>query len=487
MSEANNNLQDKKVVGLLAQFEGPSSLLHACEHARDEGIQKMDSFTPFPIHGIERAMGVPRTILPFIVLAIGLSACAAGLGLQWFTNSTENWGPWSGYQFKISGKPYFSLPANIPVTFEIIVLSSAFAAFLGMFILNRLPRLAHPLHRIPRFRRATNDGFFLVVEAADPKFDLEQTRNKLVEWGATETEVVEQDLTDHQLPAFVKTAGVLLVVLMMIPPVLIFRARAMTARQTRLHVVPDMDFQIKYKPQSMGPVVNNEGPPIYFFPHQRSAQKPIPGTVARGQLTDDSEYFRGIQPGSDALTRTGANLRPVSVAAAENLQEAGAPQSAAPEAGTQEGQEPPPPPEPDWVTEFPSQIEISEKTIMRGQRMFDIYCAVCHGYAGEGDGLVSQRAVALSLQAKANWTQAKSLYDPEVVKQPVGRIYDTITNGRATMGPYATRILPEDRWAIVLYIKALHETHRNVPFVPAGTAGDAASGGSAESEAGGEP
>ena len=94
--------------------------------------------------------------------------------------------------------------------------------------------------------------------------------------------------------------------------------------------------------------------------------------------------------------------------------------------------------------------------------MFNIYCSVCHGYSGEGNGLVSQRASALSLNGKAAWTEAKSLHDPEVVKQPVGRLFDTITNGRSTMGPYASRIQPEDRWAIVLYIKALHETHRDV-------------------------
>ena len=86
-------------------------------------------------------MGIPRTILPWIVLTVAFGGLALGLGMQWYTNGTEQLGPiWSGYQFKISGKPYFSLPANIPVTFEVIVLSSAFAAFFGMLILNGLPR-----------------------------------------------------------------------------------------------------------------------------------------------------------------------------------------------------------------------------------------------------------------------------------------------------------------------------------------------------------
>ena len=91
-----------------------------------------------------------------------------------------NAGDWSplfpGYNFMISGKPFFSLPANIPVTFEIVILSSAIATFLGMWALNRLPRLANPLHRISRFKRVTNDKFFLLIETKDPQFKREGNR-----------------------------------------------------------------------------------------------------------------------------------------------------------------------------------------------------------------------------------------------------------------------------------------------------------------------
>ncbi len=130
---------------------------------------------------------------------------------------------WSGYQFKISGKPYFSLPANIPVTFEIIVLSSAFAAFLGMLILNGLPRLANPLQRIPRFKRATNDRFFLALGAGEEGFQADDARARLNQWGATDVEEVWLDQNDQQLPAFLKTFAVLGLILLMVPPVLIFR------------------------------------------------------------------------------------------------------------------------------------------------------------------------------------------------------------------------------------------------------------------------
>ncbi len=172
MTESNENTtNDQRLVGLLAQFEDPDSLVNACDQARQDGYQKMDAYSPFPVHGIDPAIGISRTILPFIVLAVGLGACVVGLGLQYYSNNaTSVFGLFPGYPFKISGKPYFSLPANIPVTFEIIVLSSAFAAFFGMWILNGLPRLANPLLRISRFKRATNDKFFLMIDQHDGQF-----------------------------------------------------------------------------------------------------------------------------------------------------------------------------------------------------------------------------------------------------------------------------------------------------------------------------
>ncbi len=135
------------------------------------------------------------------------------------------------------------------------------------------------------------------------------------------------------------------------------------------------------------------------------------------------------------------------------------------------------------MTRFPAQVDVSQTTLLRGQTKFNIYCAVCHGYSGEGNGLVNQRALALTINGQASWTTAKSLYDPTVIDQPVGRIYDTITNGRSTMGPYGTRIAPADRWAIVLYVKALQATRRDAPQ-PDPNAAPAADNGAPPAEAG---
>jgi len=188
--ETKKSDKDIELVGLLGQFDDPTSLLAACNNAREAGYKKMDAFTPFPVHGIDPALGIKRSFLPFIVLGVALCAVVLGLGMQWYTN-TADWSPmFPGYKFAISGKPYFSLPANIPVTFEVIVLSSAFATFFGMWIINRLPRLSNPLHRVSRFKRVTNDKFFLMLEAKDELFSESSSKSQLTEWGAVAVEEV---------------------------------------------------------------------------------------------------------------------------------------------------------------------------------------------------------------------------------------------------------------------------------------------------------
>lgn len=487
--DAAQQADNTKLIGLMAQFDDPDSLLHACDNARQYGYKKMDAFSPFPVHGIDDAIGIRRTILPFIVLAIGIGGCLFALGLQYYANGTDSIRPFPGYKFIISGKPFFSWPANIPVTFEIVVLSSAFAAFFGMLVMNGLPKFANPLHRISRFKRASNDRFFLVVEVADEKFSDEQTRSQFDEWGATGIEEVREDLSDHTIPPVIKKVLMLLAFLLILPPAMIYKARGMTSRSPRLHVVPDMDWQYRYKAQNVGPNFGSEKEPQYLFQDMRVMRQPIAGTVARGELENDSEFFRGIKQGS-AVTQSNAWVGPPSSLQDEqNQEEAKSPADEA-DADAKQDEEPTTPaaPEPDWVTEFPELFKIERETMERGRERYNIYCVACHGHAGDGDGLVNKRAMELNLAGKATWTQAKAYHDPEVMKQPVGRLFDTITNGRGTMGPYGSQITAEDRWAIVLYIKALQATRVNEekpPVDPEENPGEAAeeAEGNAEPEA----
>jgi hypothetical protein len=163
---------DEQLVALLAEYETVDQIMAAARKVRDAGYQVWDVHSPFPIHGIDKAMGLKPSILPWLVLGGGIAGCLAGIGLVWYTNAHD-------YPFLISGKPLFSLPANIPVIFETTVLLAAFAAVFGMLGLNHLPMLFNPLFKKARFRRATDDRFFVVIEVADEKFDAVRTRELL--------------------------------------------------------------------------------------------------------------------------------------------------------------------------------------------------------------------------------------------------------------------------------------------------------------------
>ncbi|PIV81452.1 DUF3341 domain-containing protein [bacterium CG17_big_fil_post_rev_8_21_14_2_50_64_8] len=175
--------------GLLIEFESPSLLAAAAMRVRDAGFKKWDVHSPFPVHGMDDFMGIRGTRLPFIILGGGLIGLAAATLMQWWMNAVD-------YPFVISGKPLFGLPANIPIMFELTVLFSAFAAFFGMWGLNGMPRWYNPLLTSKRFRRATQDRFFIVIEARDPAFKLEKTREFLASLGGSEVEEIHESAED---------------------------------------------------------------------------------------------------------------------------------------------------------------------------------------------------------------------------------------------------------------------------------------------------
>ncbi len=173
-----------RLYGVLAEFATAEAVLAAAAQVRDAGFTRFDVYSPIPIHGLDEAMGIRATRLPWVVLGGGATGAAVALLLQWWTNAVN-------YPFIISAKPLFGLPANIPVTFELTVLFAALGAFFGMLVANRLPELYHPFFKVPRFRRVTTDTFFIGIEAADPRFDLEETRAMLEEAGGRGIVAVE--------------------------------------------------------------------------------------------------------------------------------------------------------------------------------------------------------------------------------------------------------------------------------------------------------
>ncbi len=163
--------------GLVAEFETPGALYRACEEVRDAGFIRWDAHSPFPVHGLDRAMGQGRSLLPWIVLAGALAGGAGGFALQTWVHSLAS-------PLVISGKPLFAWQAYVPVTFELAVLGGALGAVLGMFALNRLPRHHHPLFSSALFERASVDRFFVSIDADDPRFDARATPALLRSAGA---------------------------------------------------------------------------------------------------------------------------------------------------------------------------------------------------------------------------------------------------------------------------------------------------------------
>ena len=170
--------------GLLAEFATPAELMRAAVGVRDAGYTRWDCHTPFPVHGLDRAMGLPDTRLPWLVLGGGIAGAGLGLWLQWWTNAHD-------YPLLVSGKPLWSIPANIPVMFELTILLAALSAVAALFLFNRLPRFYHPVFQSERFRRATNDRFFVAIEAADPRFDPQRTERLLRDLGSAHVEWLE--------------------------------------------------------------------------------------------------------------------------------------------------------------------------------------------------------------------------------------------------------------------------------------------------------
>lgn len=170
--------------GVIAEFESPHDLLEAARKVREAGFSKFDTYSPFPVHGMDAAMGMSDSKLGWIVLLCGLTGGSGALLMQWWMAAYD-------YKIVIGGKPFFSYQAFVPVTFELTVLLSAFGAVFGMLALNNLPLLSHPIFSYPRFRKASDDGFFLAIEARDPKFDADRTSKLLEELGGRHVALVE--------------------------------------------------------------------------------------------------------------------------------------------------------------------------------------------------------------------------------------------------------------------------------------------------------
>ena len=383
----------RKIHSVVALFKSPDAIIHAAEKTSEAGYQDFDVHTPYPLHGMDKAMGLKGTKLPYVSLAFALLGFTVAITAQWWMNGN----PLSGigaktlglpywlerYPFVIGGKPLFSLPAFVPIMFELTVLFCALstAASLIMFFCN-LPANAHPLHDTDYMRTVSSDGFGICIEASDPSFEEEKVKSFLEKLGGQDIQSIRQPTKSK--PSYLSSfifLGVLSAIIVGVSgkAYIIFNKVLYTAPYTW------METQQKVMPQGESAL----------FSDGRSMQPPVPGTVARGYKP--YQFFKKAD-------EAGALLINPLVADAANL--------------------------------------------ARGKQIYQIHCSVCHGSFGKGDGSVSSREAAKGLRPP-------SLHSKKLKEYSDGRIYHVIMEGQNAMPSYAKQVMEKDRWAIILYIRAL--------------------------------
>jgi len=176
------------VHGIMAEFDTPADIYHAAEKMRDSGYSKWDAFCPFPMHGLDEAMGIKRTILPVMVAVGAFTGVGLAYLMQWWMTAVD-------FKVVVQGKPYAAWEAFIPITFEMGVLFAAFTSLFGMLAMNGLPRFNHPLFNKERFLRVSDDRYIIAIEADDPKFHPQETRAFLASIGGNHIDLVEESPT----------------------------------------------------------------------------------------------------------------------------------------------------------------------------------------------------------------------------------------------------------------------------------------------------
>jgi mono/diheme cytochrome c family protein len=421
--------QEKRPHGTYAEFDAVDTLLAACRRVRDAGYTKTDAFTPFPVHGIDKALGIKPTALPWIVLACGMTGAIVGLTMQVWMNSYN-------YPYIISGKPFFSIPAFIPVSFELTILFASFGAFFGMLALNRLPRFSNPLFTSPRFDRVTDDKFFLYIDASDARFDRGGVARLLEDVGGRHVQDVYDDDSSSKIPRAVFVTLGVLAFASLVPLLLVARMRVTTSPNPRFHVFFEMDFSPAKGPQMVST----------SFADGRSMRPDVPGTVAVGQFDEEPNFYTGVD--MEELARRDGDRATQLVRATFNQQDAPGDAGAGPSGADQDQDTP-------WLTENP--LPISLALMERGRMQFEIYCATCHGNDGRGNGLVNRRAQRILATA---WVQPSSLHQDTLDQDvyPDGKLFSVISNGIRKMGGYGAQIGVRDRWAVVAYVRALQQS-----------------------------
>lgn len=363
-----------KLHGIAAVFGTPDSIIHAADTVSGSGYTQFDVHTPYPVHGMDKAMRLRPSRLGLITLVFGLSGAAIALGFMYYLMTQV-------YPMIIGGKPFFALPAFIPVTFEVTVLLATLSTVIGMItVFFKFPSNSHPLHETDYMKAVSGDKFGVFIEAADPKFQAENVKALFSKLGAVSVEeIYEVDKGDYPLIDLRFFALLVLVALA------VGGGTYVTLNKLMFMTPFDwMSEQPRLDPQSTST----------FFADGFAMRPPVKGTVARGKMP--YPYM-----GKDSAE-----------------------------------------------VELVNPLLASEEVLKLGKAKYQTFCSPCHGDLGDGKDRLRGQFVAVPSVIKQNnieWSD--------------GYFYHIITNGRNNMASYASQLKPDERWAVVHYVRVLQKAH----------------------------
>jgi hypothetical protein len=358
-------------------FDTPDEIIHAAEKTVEAGYTKFDVNTPYPIHGMPKAMNLEPSKLGYAALVFGLSGTLTALFVMYWMAAID-------YPITVGGKPFFAFPKYIPIMFEVTVLAAAIGTVSTMlFFFFKFPNNAHPLHDTSYMKKVSSDKYGLIIQADDPKFNEEEVKAFFASLHAKDVEPVYYDMEDINASPKIydkKFIGGLALTFILVSGITYFTLNKL------MFMVPFnwMMYQDKLTVQEKSSV----------FPDEFGVRTPVAGTVARGFMP--YEFPNEPELAGEVL------LNP---------------------------------------------LVPTEKNLALGKKKYDTYCSPCHGDFGDGDS-----------RLRGQFPNPPSLHSEKVRNWSDGRIFHVITMGQNIMPSYSSQLTREEKWATVLYVRALERS-----------------------------
>lgn len=368
-------MENKLIYGITGIFDTPDDIIKAAKQISENGFKKFDVHTPYPIHGMPKAMKLKPSPLGYFALVFGLTGAFAAFAMMTWMMSMD-------YPLIISGKPFLPIPAFIPVTFEVTVLLASVGTVLAMlFILFKLPNNSHPLHDTAYMKKVSSNKFGVCIEAKDDRFNLEETAKFLENIGAKDIQVIYYD--DETINFKVNIFEWKFVAFLIVSALVVSGATYVVLN--KLMFAPPFNWMMEQQR------IDAQAESKFFGKDNFSMRVAPAGTVARN---------------------------------ANQFKFSGNPELAA--------------------AKLVNPILPTEENLRKGMRKYDIYCSPCHGYHGVGDSRLN-----------GQFPNPPSLHSEKVRNWKDGQIFYVITQGQNSMPSYSSQLTNEEKWQIVLYVRAL--------------------------------